>query len=344
MTELRDLMSRMGTGQKSSEDMTYGQARGAFEAILDDEPADTTLGAFFVANRWKRNTPEELAGFVDAMSERVETEEPSADAVDCGANYDGKTETALLGVASGVAAAAAGTPVVVHSADRVPTTEGCAYRHVLNELGVCTDITPHESAELVDETGFGFYYQPRFASDIHDLLPRRRELGVRSFVNTVETLANPANADVHIGSFYHLAFATKVTETLERADVSMDRVVMFQGLEGYDDVRPGYTKVVEWENDELDDYDIRTADYGMNFDRESLNVDDVRSDSARITEEVLAGERDDAFSDAVTLNAAFRVYARNDAATLDKALDDVREVLRDGKAAEVLDELREVSR
>jgi len=333
----------MGTGPKSSEDMTHEQASEALDAVLGGEYEDTTLGAFWLANRWKRNTPEELAGYVDTMRSGVETAEPSADPVDCGANYDGKGETALLGVAAGVVAATAGTPVVVHSCDRTPTQKGVVYKHVLNELGVRTDLSPEESADMVDETGFGFYYRPRFAPEVVALHERRDEMGVRTFVNTVETLANPADADVHLGSFYHLAFAKKVIGTFQKSDMDMDRVLMFQGVEGYDEVRPGYTKMVEWSAEGFDDREVETAEYGMGFGREELEVDDIRRDSARITEEVLAGERDDAFADAVALNAALRTYAHRDAETLDEALDDARGVLRDGKAAETLEEVEEVS-
>jgi len=44
---------------------------------------------------------------------------------------------------------------------------------------------------MVDETGFGFYYQPAFNPAIDDLFDRRDQMGVRTFVNTIETLANP---------------------------------------------------------------------------------------------------------------------------------------------------------
>jgi anthranilate phosphoribosyltransferase len=341
---LHGLMGTVGTGPKSAGDMTYDEAREAARAILDAEPDETTLGAFLLANRWKTNTPEELAAFTDEITARAERVPTEADPVDCGANYDGKTETALLSVAAGVTAAAAGTPVVAHSGDRVPMSMGCAYRHVLDELGGRTDITPEKSAELVDETGFGFYYQPSFSPDVAALHDRRYEMGVRTFVNTVETLVNPADADVHLGSFYHLAFAKRVCDTLGRSENhDIDRVVMFQGLEGYDEIRPGYTKVAEWTDGEFDDYEIETAEYGMDFEREDLRVDDVPGDSARITKEVLAGERDDHFADAVALNAAVRVYARRDAGSLEEALAEVRDVVRDGKAAEVLESVREVS-
>ncbi|WP_436923725.1 anthranilate phosphoribosyltransferase [Halosimplex amylolyticum] len=342
---LKRLMTEVvGSGHKSADDMTREQAREAFQRILADEPDHTTLGAFWLANRWKRNTPEELAAYVDVMREEsVEMAEPDADPVDCGANYDGKGRSAILGVAAGVVAAAAGTPVVVHSGDRVPTQKQDAYKHVLDELGVRTEIEPGESADMVDDVGFGFYYQPAFNPGIDALWDRRDNMGVRSFVNTIETLANPANADVHLGSFYHLPFAVKMTDTLQAAESQdVSRTLFFQGMEGYDDVRPGTTVVAEWNegDEELDDFEIQTANYGMNFESEDLGVEDVAEESAAITEAVLAGERDDQFADAVALNAALRIYAREDADSLDEGLELARDALDSGEAAAVLEDLR----
>jgi anthranilate phosphoribosyltransferase len=332
----------VGSGTKSAEDMTRAQAGEAMRRILDGDPDPTTLGAFWLANRWKHNTPEELAAFTDEMCDRVEYATPDADPVDCGANYDGKGRTAILGVAAGVVAAGAGTPVVAHSGDRVPTQKGDTYKHVLDELGVATELTPGDSADMVDETGFGFYYQPAFNPAVADLFDRRDRMGVRTFVNTVETLANPAGASVHLGSFYHLAFAKKVVETFEESAFhDLDRVVMFQGMEGYDDVRPGYTKVADWSADgDFEDYEIETAEYGMDFEEADLRVDDVAADSARLTEDVVAGDRTDHWSDAVALNAAVRIYAGGDADSLSDGLDAARAAIDDGAAAAVLDDVR----
>ncbi len=345
---LKRLMTEVcGSGHKSADDLNRAQATEAFERILADEPDHTTLGAFWLANRWKRNDPVELAAYTDVMCERVDYAEPDCDPVDCGANYDGKGRSAILGVAAGCTAAAAGTPIVVHSGDRVPTQKQDAYKHVLDELDVATELTPRDSAAMVDETGFGFYYQPTFNPAIDDLFERRDMMGVRTFVNTIETLANPAGASTHLGSFYHLPFAKKVTDTFaESAFHDLERVLMFQGMEGYDDVRPGYTKVAEWDADggdgdpTFDDFEIETADYGMDMETEDLAVDDVAADSAAITESVLAGDRDDAFADAVALNAALRIYAGGDAESIDEGLDRAREAIDDGDAHAVLEDLR----
>jgi len=352
---LKRLMTEVcGSGPKSADDMTRAQATEAMRRIFAGEPDHTTLGAFWLANRWKRNNPEELAAYVDEMCSRVEYAEPEVDPVDCGANYDGKGETAILGAAAGIVAAGAGTPVVVHSGDRVPTQKQDAYKHVLDELGVATELTPRDSAEMVDETGFGFYYQPAFNPAIDDLWERRDMMGVRSFVNTIETLANPAGASTHLGSFYHLAFAKKVVDTFVASEFhDLDRVIMFQGMEGYDDIRPGYTKVAEWnaegdagdedgsEGDSFTDFEIETAEYGMDFEEADLEVDDVAADSAALTEAVVAGERDDQWRDAVALNAAFRIYAGGDAASVEEGLDLAREAIDDGSAADVLAALRD---
>jgi anthranilate phosphoribosyltransferase len=345
----RLLTELVGSGPKSADDMTREQAREAFQRILAGEPEETTLGAFWLANRWKRNTPEELAAYTDVMREEsVVTAAPNADPVDCGANYDGKHTSALLGVGAGVVAAAAGTPVVVHSGDGVPTQKETAYKHVLDELDVRTELEPTESADMVDETGFGFYYQPAFNPGIDDLFERRDEMGVRTFVNTIETVANPAEADVHLGSFYHLAFAKKLTDLIKGSEeLDYSRAIFFQGMEGYDDIRPGYTKVAEWDADggdgaeSFEDYEIETAEYGMEMESEDLAVDDVAADSATITEAVLAGEREDQFADAIALNGAFRMYARQDVDSLEDGLERARDVIADGSAQAVLEELRE---
>lgn len=342
---LRRLMTEVvGSGHKSAEDMTREQAREAFERILADEPDPTTLGAFWLANRWKRNTPEELGAYIDVMARSVNFAVPDCDPVDCGANYDGKHTSALLGVGAGCVAAAAGTPCVVHSSDRVPTQKATAYKHVLSELGVRTEIDAEESAAMTDETGFGFYYQPEMNPAVHALFDRRDQMGVRTFVNTIETLANPADASVHLGSFYHLPYAKRIIDTFEASEqYDVRRVLMFQGMEGYDDIRPGSTKVAVSTGGELSDFDIQTAEYGMDITREDLAVSDVARDSARITEEVLVGERElgeDGFADAIALNAALRIYAREDAESIDTGLTMARNAINDESAAGILQELK----
>jgi anthranilate phosphoribosyltransferase len=112
-------------------------------------------------------------------------------------------------------------------------------------------------------------------------------------------------------------------------------------MEGYDDIRPGYTKVADWQDgEELEDFEIETGEYGMDFEEDDLGVDDVAGDSAAITEAVVTGEREDHFADAVALNAAFRIFAGGDADSLEAGLEAARDAIADGSAAAVLEDLR----
>jgi anthranilate phosphoribosyltransferase len=346
----RLLTEVIGSGPKTADDMTYGQARESFVRVLAGDPDAATLGAFLLANRWKESTPEELAGFADAVRERsVRSAAPDADPVDCGANYDGKRKTAILGVAAGLVAAETGVPVVVHSGPDLPAKHGTTYRDVLDALGVATDLEPEESAAMVDEVGFGFYAQSRFNPLVHDLRQTRESVGVRTSINTVETLANPADAPVHFGSFYHLSYAERIAGTVrESAELPFERVVMAQGMEGYDDVRPGTTRVAEWNggtaddaSGEIEDGEVETAGLGAEFEREDLRVDDLAADSASITEAVLSGDRDGAFADAVALNAGFRIYAGSGAESVAEGVERARNVLADGAVRGRLDALRD---
>jgi len=349
---LKRLMTEVvGSGHKSADDMNRAQAREAFQRILDGEPDDTTLGAFWLANRWKRNTPEELAAFVDVMREEsVQTAAPDADPVDCGANYDGKHSTAILGVAAGVVAAAAGTPVVVHSGDRVPTQKADAYKHVLDELGVTTDPSPARERRdgrrgrlrLLLSAGV----QPRRHRPVR---PPRRD-GRPHLRQHDGDAGQPADADVHLGVSTTWPSPNWMIRTFQACESqSVERALFFQGMEGYDDIRPGSTVVAEWPSENTDaddegiyDFEIRTSEYGADLESEDLEVDDVAADSAAITEAVVAGETgewfddDEAFEDAVALNAALRMYAREDVPSLDEGMEQARAVVADGSAADVL--------
>ncbi|MFC7081983.1 anthranilate phosphoribosyltransferase [Halorussus caseinilyticus] len=341
---LRRLLTEggVGSGPKTADDMTYEQSREAFARVLAGNPDPETLGAFLLANRWKESTPEELAGFTDAMRDlSVRTAAPEVDPVDCGGNYDGKQKTAVLGVASGLVAAAAGTPVVAHSGPGLPAKYGTTYGDVLAEIGVPTDLEPAESAAMTDEVGFGFYAQSKFNPLVHERRPARKSVGVRTSINTVETLANPANASVHFGSFYHLSYAERIAGTVrESAELPVERVVMAQGIEGYDDVRPGTTRVAEWSGGDIEDGEVETPELGVEFEREDLRVEDLPADSAAVTERVLSGEGDGPVADAVALNAGFRIYAGGDADSVGEGVERARDALADGSAEARLDALR----
>ena len=61
----------LGKGQKGSRGLTQEEAYTAMGMMLDGKVEDTQLGAFLMLLRFKEETAEELAGFTQAVRERV---------------------------------------------------------------------------------------------------------------------------------------------------------------------------------------------------------------------------------------------------------------------------------
>gem|GEM_PF-4474068 len=61
----------LGKGKRGARNMTREEAREAMGMVLDEKVEDTQLGAFLMLLRHKEESPEELAGFTEAVRERL---------------------------------------------------------------------------------------------------------------------------------------------------------------------------------------------------------------------------------------------------------------------------------
>ena len=61
----------LGKGKTGTRSLEQGEARQAFGMILRGETESLQLGAFLMLLRVKEETPEELAGFVEACRENM---------------------------------------------------------------------------------------------------------------------------------------------------------------------------------------------------------------------------------------------------------------------------------
>ena len=61
----------LGKGKRGARDLTRDEAREAMGMLLDGKVEDTQLGAFLMLLRHKEESAEELAGFTEAVRERL---------------------------------------------------------------------------------------------------------------------------------------------------------------------------------------------------------------------------------------------------------------------------------
>ncbi len=62
----------LGKGKRGARDLTREEARAAMGMVLDDQVEDTQLGAFLMLLRHKEESAQEMAGFAEALRERLQ--------------------------------------------------------------------------------------------------------------------------------------------------------------------------------------------------------------------------------------------------------------------------------
>ena len=111
----------VGTGPRHSRDLSFEQARDALGRMLDGRVSPTQAGAFLVATRIKGESAQELAGYTQALRDRVaQRDAPGPDPsigralVACAGGYDGVAARPHLSLAAAIVAAACGAEVILH--------------------------------------------------------------------------------------------------------------------------------------------------------------------------------------------------------------------------------------
>src|SRR4051812_8938874 len=61
----------IGRGKDGARSLARDQARDLFGQVLEGSVSDLEIGAFCIAMRVKGETPQEMAGFLDATGERM---------------------------------------------------------------------------------------------------------------------------------------------------------------------------------------------------------------------------------------------------------------------------------
>lgn len=346
-TTLKQFMSTMGTGPKSSDDLSYTEARRATNAIFDDSLKPATFGAFMVAARWKGQTTEELAGGLDHIrEEHTRFIRTSRDFhLDVSGRFDGKVSSVNTGLAASILTAACGVPVFTHTGRKVPTKKGTTFLDVLEVLGLPVRPDPDTSRRALDDVGFSYSAQSVYAPELADLRALRSDLGVRSFLNTIESMVNPSNAPVHVGSFYHLAFASRVCGTFERCESqSPDRVTMIQGIEGQTELRSGDCLIATGAGGDLEDVEHNSGDYGLSFTRADLEeIGPTPETGAELLKRLVRGESvPPAYRESVLWNTTARLLAADAVDSVRDGIERAREILESGRLATFWEDIEEV--
>jgi len=322
----------VGRGNKLRRDLTYAEAVEAMRLILRGQATPAQIGGFLIGQRVKGEAESEIKGFTQvARDEFIHHISPQVEGLlDFGVPYDGKVKTAQLAPAIAIILAAAGVPTLLHGAEGVPTKQGITPGAVFAALGISSDLEPEAVERMIEKVGVGYLNAARFAPEWNALTPLRREFGLRTALNSVEKLFNPANAPYQISGFFHGEYL----ERLRFVQTGTRSSWMVQGEEGSIEMATGRATHI-FAADEANDIVLDPASAGLPH-RERIAVPPEVQAHLQLNAEAIAG-KPGAATEQATLTAGTILSLLKVASDLNDGIARVRRILESGAAQQRLE-------
>jgi anthranilate phosphoribosyltransferase len=304
--------------------------------IMSGDIPPTLVAAFLVALRTKKETVGEIAAAAQVMREfatpvHIKDTRHLVDVV--GTGGDG-AHTFNISTAAMFVAAAAGAKIAKHGNRSVSSKSGSA--DVLESLGVNLNVRPERVAESISTLGVGFMFAPNHHPAMKNVVPIRRELGVRTIFNILGPLTNPANAKHILMGVFNAELVGIQARVLQ--SLGMTHAMVVFGRDGLDEISlEGPTLIGELKNGLVSEYEIHPRDFGLSTAPTSSFQVANAEESKQIVLRVLGGEAGPA-SDIVCLNAGATLYVADLAPDIAAGVAMAKAAIASGAARSTLDQ------
>src|SRR5215212_6164801 len=320
----------------------YDEMVDLMRQVMEGKVSQVQLSAILMGLHVKTESVSEIAAAASVMREFSTKVESSGldNLVDtCGTGGD-KAHTFNISTTAAFVAAAAGARVAKHGGRSVSSKSGSA--DVLEALGVNLALTPEQVGLTLREVGLGFMFAPNHHPAMKHAAPVRKELGMRTILNILGPLTNPAGAPNQVMGVFHPDLVGIQARVLKM--LGSKHVLTVHGQDGLDEITiSGPTFVAELKHDFITEYSIDPKQFGLDTAPiESLQVKGADESRARL-EAVLANEEGPS-RDAVILNAAAALYVSGIAPSLWDGVALARESIASGAARGRLDQLVQFTR
>jgi len=305
--------------------------------VMEGKVSPVQLAAILMGLHVKTESVSEIAAAASVMREfstKVDSTGLQCLVDTCGTGGD-QAHTFNISTTAAFVAAAAGARVAKHGGRSVSSKSGSA--DALEGLGVNLSLTPEQVGLCLREVGVGFMFAPNHHPAMKHAAPVRKELGMRTILNILGPLTNPANAPNQVMGVFHADLVGIQARVLKM--LGSRHVLTVHGHEGLDEITiTGPTQVAELKNDFIAEYVIEPGQFGLDTASiESIRVSGPEESRARMLS-VLDGEPGPSL-DIVLLNAAAAIYVSGVAGSLREGVAIARGVVASGAARARLDQL-----
>jgi anthranilate phosphoribosyltransferase len=317
-------------------ELFHDEMTAMMRLIMSGEMPPTLVAGLLVALRTKKETVGEIAAAAQVMREfatpvHVEDRANLVDVV--GTGGDG-AHTFNISTAAMFVAAAAGAKIAKHGNRSVSSKSGSA--DILESLGVKLSLSPEQVAKCISEVGAGFMFAPNHHPAMKNVVPIRKDLGVRTIFNILGPLTNPADAKRILMGVFHADLVGIQARVLQA--MGMDHALVVYGRDGLDEISlEGPTLVGELKDGQVHEYEIHPNDFGLNTaPTNSFKVADA-AESKAIVLNVLNKTPGPA-SDIVCLNAGAVLYVADLAPSIAGGIQMAQAAIASGAARQKLDQ------
>ncbi len=330
------LLDRLLDGHSLGE----ADAHALMLSLAEGEMPAALAGAFLAGLRAKGETADEIRGFATAMRKlAVHPEIPpgqaTVDTVGTGGDGSGSLN---LSTGTGLLAAAAGARVVKHGNRSVSSRSGSA--DMLECLGMPLPLHEKDAVACLEATGFTFLFAPAYHPAMKAVVPVRGALGVRTVFNMLGPLTNPAAPPYQLIGAWSEAAARLMADTL--AGMPIERAFVVHGSPGWDEATPaGEFLLLDVTPGDVKE-SVRTPDdYGMATCAPGDLAGGDAEHNARELRRVFDRDDTGAHRDALIMGTALVLEVQGTVAGPGQGVEAAAAALDDGRAAALLDRLRE---
>ena len=190
----------LGKGKRGARNLTREEAREAMGMLIDEKVEDTQLGAFLMLLRHKEESAEELAGFTEAVRQRLNAPQLKVD-IDW-PTYAGKKRHLPWYLLAAKCLAQNGVKVLMHGGGA--HTAGRLYsEQLLDLLGIPLCRSWQAVEHALEQQNLAFIPLGDWAPQLQRMIDLRNTLGLRSPIHSLARILNPLNARCGLQSIFH---------------------------------------------------------------------------------------------------------------------------------------------
>lgn len=313
----------------------------AFGEIADGKATPAQIAALLVALRTKGETVAEIVAAARALQARASTVQATDPRTvdNCGTGGSG-LDTFSISTTASFVIAGAGVPVAKHGNRAASRATGSF--DVFEALGVRIDLPITECGRILAEIGIGAFFGPTAHPAMRHAGPVRREIGIRTMMNCMGPLLNPAGVRRQMLGCYDGALVEPLAHVLR--ELGRERALVVHGSDGLDDLTTtGSSRLARFDGVRIEVMDFHPEEVGIPIARPQDLAGADPAENARVLCAILDGETGPR-RDIVCLNAGAALWMAESAGSLAEGIDQARQSIDSGAARAKLDALVRATR